>query len=408
MSSITLTKPRRKQSWIEEKIFMGQTLSQYLASLLTPFNIIAGAIILAGLVVAIQRFTQGIGATTNLSDATPWGLWIGVDVMSGVALAAGGYIVATAVYILGLREYYPIARSAILTGLLGYFFVAVGLMFDLGRPWRLPYPIFVSFGFTSVMFSVGWHLFLYLIMLAVEFAPAVFEWLGWRRLREWAVRLTMWATVLGVMLSTLHQAALGGLYLITPTKLHPLWYSSLLPLYFFVSSAFAGLAMVIVESTLSHRAFRDQVAGHGAQLDRLTVGLAKAAALVMFVYLGLKVMGMMQDNTWAYLNSGFGLWYLVELLGFVLLPCLLFLFGSSAGRVGLIRFAAVVAVLGIVLNRVNVSIIAFNWQQAERYVPRWSEFLITIAIITTFIVTYRWIVNRMPVLREHPDYPPVH
>jgi Ni/Fe-hydrogenase subunit HybB-like protein len=396
-------------SWVQDKLFMGQTLGQYLRSLLTPFNAVAGAILLAGLVVTVMRFTQGLAATTNLNDANPWGLWIGFDVMTGVALAAGGYTVASTVYILNLKQYYPIVRPAILTGLLGYIFVVIGLMFDLGRPWRLPYPIFMSFGLTSVMFSVAWHLFLYLIFLFIEFSPALFEWLGWRRLRQWAVRMAVWATVLGVMLSTLHQAALGGLYLLAPGKLHPLWYSSLLPIYFFISSAFAGLSMVMVESSISHRVFRKQLAdGRHANLDHLMVGLARAAALIMFVYFGLKIQGIMQDNTWGYLGTGYGQWFMLELVGFVLLPCALFLVGARQRWMGLIRLAAGLAVFGIVLNRLNIAIFAFNWQFAERYVPRWSEYVITLAIVTAFVLVFRWIVNRMPVLREDPRYPAAH
>ncbi|HZK67885.1 MAG TPA: hypothetical protein VFD42_10155, partial [Chloroflexota bacterium] len=228
MSATLVGKSLPKRSWVEEKIFMGQSFSEYLASLVTPFNIVAGLIVLAGFVLAVQRFTLGIGATTNLNDTNPWGLWIGFDVMTGVALAAGGYTIATSVYIFKLKEFQSIVRPAILTGFLGYAFVVIGLCFDLGRPWRLPYPMVVSAGVTSVMFLVGWHVALYLTCQFVEFSPALFEWLGWKRVRAWAARLALGTTVFGVMLSTLHQSALGGLFLLAPTKLHPLWWSPLI------------------------------------------------------------------------------------------------------------------------------------------------------------------------------------
>ncbi len=396
----------QRRSWVEEKLFMGQTFSEYLRSLVTPFNAIAGTIVLVGLALAVERFTRGLGATTNLTDEYPWGLWIGFDVLCGVALAAGGYTLATTVYVFRLKEYKAVVRPAILTGFLGYFFVVVGLCFDLGRPWRLPYPMVVSMGVTSVMFLVAWHVALYLTCQFVEFSPAVFEWLGWRRFRKWAVRVTLGATIFGVMLSTLHQSALGALFLLAPNKLHPLWYSPLIPISFFVSSIFAGLSMVIIESMISHRAFGDQVDHDGhARLEKLTLGLGKAASVVMFTYLGIKLIGIMHADAWGYLGTPMGLWFLVELVGFVLIPCFLFARGALTGSVRLVRATAVIAVLGIILNRVNVSMVAFNWELPNRYFPRWSEFAITIAILTLFVLTFRWIVNRMPVLYEHPDFP---
>lgn len=345
-------------SWAREKLLMGQTPGDYLRSLLTPFNAVATIILLLGLGVAAVRFTRGLGSTTNLTDTTPWGLWIGFDVLSGVALAAGGYVLASSVYLFGRDDYRPVVRPAILTGFLSYFFVVVGLLFDLGRPWRLPYPIFVTVGgVASVMFLVAWHVFLYLTCQFVELSPAVLEWLGWRKVREWAVKLTIGATILGVMLSTLHQSALGALFLLAPGKFHPLWYSSLLPLFFFVSSIIAGISMVIIESTLSHRIFNGQTGPeHAARLERITLGLGKAASLVLFHYFWLKVIGLIHGNSWALLGTPLGRWFLVEMLGFILLPCFLFLWGAQNRKVALVRFTAALTVIGIIMNRLNVSL----------------------------------------------------
>jgi Ni/Fe-hydrogenase subunit HybB-like protein len=396
----------RPLSWVEEKLFMGQTFSQYARSLVTPFNAVAAVIVLVGLAVAVMRFTQGLASTTNLSDTYPWGLWIGFDVMTGVALAAGGYTLATTVYIFKLDEYRPIVRPAVLTGLLGYFFVVIGLCFDLGRPWRLPFPIIGYFGVTSVMFLVGWHVFLYLTCQFVEFSPAVFEWLGWKRFRAWAVRIALGATIFGVMLSTLHQSALGALFLLAPTKLHPLWYSPLIPINFFISSIFAGISMVIVESTLSHKVFTNQVGGpeHKEKLDKLTVGLAKAASTVMFTYFGIRLIGVMHSDAYGLLGTPLGLWFLLEVAGFVLIPSFVFVYAARRRMMRLIRITAAVTVLGVILNRVDVSMIAFNWQEPVRYFPAWSEFAVTLTIIMLFLLLFRWIVNRMPVLYDHPDF----
>jgi Ni/Fe-hydrogenase subunit HybB-like protein len=329
-------------------------------------------------------------------------------VLCGVALAAGGFVLASAVHLFGLREYRPLVRPAILTGFLGYFFVIVGLCFDLGRPWRLPYPMFVSFGVTSVMFLVGWHVALYLSVQFLEFCPAIFEWLNLKTLRKWVVRLTIGATVFGVILSTLHQSALGALFLLAPGKVHPLWYSPFIPVFFFISSIAAGLSMVVVESMLSHRIFRSQVADHNpAEMDKLVLGLGKAASVVLFTYFSLKWIGVAHGQHWDLLFTPLGYWFLVEVFGFVLLPCLLYALAVRHRSASLVRFASVVTVIGIVLNRLNVSLITFQWDHPQRYFPHWMEFVVTITIVTTALLTFRWIVNRMPVLNEHPRFAPV-
>lgn len=395
--------------WVSDKLLMGLSTQEYLRRLLTPFNLVAAGILAVGLPIIVYRFVFGLGAATNLSQANPWGLWIGFDVLAGVALAAGGYVVASTVYLFGLKHYYPVLRPAVLTGFLGYFFVVVGLMVDLGQPWRIPYPVFYSWGVTSVMFLVAWHVFLYLTVQFLEFCPAVFEWLECRGLRRWAARLTIGATVFGVILSTLHQSALGALFLLAPTKLHPLWYSPFIPVFFFISSIAAGLSMVIVESMLSHRIFHDRLnPQQHVDLDGITLGLGKAASVVLFTYFFLKLLGLADGAGWPLLATPMGRWYLVELLGFVLLPCLLFAHGVRHANVKLVRGTAVLAVLGIVVNRLNVALVALNWNSPDRYVPSWMEIVTSITIVTIGILTFRWIVNRMPVLSADPEYAEDH
>lgn len=393
------------ETWVADKLLLGNSFKGYLRGLLTPFNVIATLVLAVGVPLTFIRFTQGIGAVSNLSDANAWGFWIGMDVLSGVALAAGGFTIGSAVYLFGLKKYRPIVRPAILTGFLGYFFVVVGLCFDLGRPWRLPYPMFVSYGVTSVMFLVGWHVATYLTVQLIEFSPAIFEWLGMKKFRKWAVSLTIGATILGVILSTLHQSALGALFLIAPTKLHPLWYSSLIPLFFFISAVAAGITMVIFESMLSHRIFGCQVSEKDHhQLREITLGLGKGASAVLFTYFCLKWVGVAHDHRWEWLSTPLGSWFMLEVFGFVLAPALLLFYGVRKESVALVRAGAIWAILGIIFNRVNVSMIAFNWNQPERYFPHWMEIAITITIITVGLLTFRFIVRRMPVLYKHPAY----
>lgn len=397
------------QSWLADTLFMGQPFSVYVRGLVTPFNIVAAIILCVGIPVAVIRFTQGLATATNLTDNYPWGLWIGFDVLVGVALAAGGFVLGSAVHLFGMRQYYALVRPAILTGFLGYFFVVIGLCFDLGRCWRLPYPMCVSFGVTSVMFLVGWHVALYLTVQFLEFCPAIFEWLNLKKLRKWVGWLTIGATVFGVILSTLHQSALGALFLLAKGKVHPLWYSPFIPVFFFISAIIAGLSMVIFESMLSHRIFHHQVANHDpAKSDRLVVGLGKAASVLLFTYFCLKWLGVAHGQHWDLLNTSYGHWFLLEVFGFVLLPCLLFALAVRRQSATLVRFTSVLTVLGIVLNRLNVSIITFQWNLEDRYFPHWMEFTVTISIVTVGLLTFRWIVNRMPVLYDHPLYAAEH
>ncbi|MGC3999169.1 MAG: polysulfide reductase NrfD [Anaeromyxobacter sp.] len=210
--------------------------------------------------------------------------------------------------------------------------------------------------------------------------------------------------MLSVIFSTMHQSALGSLFLLMPTKLHPLWYTPYIFIFFFISAIIAGICMVVVESALSHRIFASQVAGHHVDVDRLTLGLGKAGALVMFAYFFLKLQGVIDGHAWPLLATPMGAWFLVEILGFVLLPSLLFAWGARNGRVRVVRVAGVLGVIGIALNRLNVSIVALNWQAPVRYVPSWMEIWVSVTLVTVGVLAFRWIVNRMPILREDPRF----
>ncbi|MBI9110858.1 sulfate respiration complex protein HmcC [Maridesulfovibrio ferrireducens] len=380
-------------------------------SVINTFNVIAGAIIVMGLVITVLRFTKGLGAVTNLDDNNPWGIWIGFDLLCGVALAAGGYTTSAACYIFGLKRFHSAVRPAILTAFLGYALVVFALQYDLGRPWRLPYPIFYQQGTTSLLFEVGLCVMLYLTVLFIEFTPAMFEWLGMKKLRAVVVKLTLALTIFGVVLSTLHQSSLGALYTIAPSKLHPLWYSPYLPVFFFVSSIAAGLSMVIFEGTLSHkklhRMMDEEYLKHH---DGVVLGFGKAASLVLFAYFAIKMIGLAYDNNWHYLTSGYGLWFMVEMIGFVVLPCFLFALGVREKNMSIIKKAAIITVLGIVLNRFNVSLVAFNYHlpSSERYFPTLMEIGISIFVVTLGVVIFRFITTRMPIFFEHPDYKGEH
>ncbi|MDH3997182.1 MAG: polysulfide reductase NrfD, partial [Desulfobulbaceae bacterium] len=308
---------------------VGQDLWEFLreelkpkGKLLTPFNLISGPIILLGLVLIILRFTKGLGATTNLSQEFPWGIWIGFDVVTGVAFAAGAYIVTFMVYVLRMDKYHSIVRATVLNGFLAYVFYAGALTLDLGRPWKIINPIIGnSFGVSSVLFLVAWHFLLYMMAQFIEFSPAVAEWLGLKKLRKILGSLTVGAVIFGICLSMLHQSGLGALFLLAPAKIHPLWYTEYIPVLFIVSSVFAGMSIVIIEGTISHRAFSHLIStkNHAEHMD-IMVGLSRLAAAALFVYFFMKILVLVHSMQFHLLMTPMGYLYLVEVIGFVVLP----------------------------------------------------------------------------------------
>jgi Ni/Fe-hydrogenase subunit HybB-like protein len=376
--------------------------------LLTPFNVITGAVMLLGAAILVLRFAKGLGAIMGDHQEHPWGLWIGFNVITGVAFAGGAYVVTFMVYVMRMELYRPIVRVTVLNGFLAYVFYAGALLLDLGRPWNVVNPIIGnSFGVSSVLFLVAWHFMLYMIAELVEFSPAVAEWLGWPRMRRLVSRLGVGAVVLGITLSSLHQSGLGALYLMAKGKVHPLWYTEFLPILFLVSSVFAGLSLVIVIASAAPRLFAARAGErYRGSLQPILLGLGKVCAASMFVYLGLKVLVLVHGKEWAYLATGMGRLWLLEVVGLTLVPWLLFTSGVRRGQVRLVQAGAVVALLGIILNRLNVTTFAFRWYAAEHYVPTWMELVVIFAVIFAQIWVFRWVVNRMPVLDHAPEEHP--
>lgn len=370
--------------------------------LLTPFNIISVPVILLGIVLIVIRFWKGLGSITNLSQDVPWGLWIGFDVVTGVAFAGGAYVLTFMVYILRMEKYHSIVRATVLNGFLAYLFYAGALLLDLGRPWNVVNPIIGnSFGTSSVLFLVAWHFMLYMLAELIEFSPAVAEWLGAERARRILKKLTVGAVIFGITLSTLHQSGLGALFLMAKGKIHPLWYSEFIPILFFVSSIFAGLSMVIFEGSITHRVFAHQlVAGSHKSHANILRGLAKICTMAMFAYLFLKVLDLIHAQNVDMLFTSWGLWYLIEVVGFVMLPMVLFMRGVKTGGTFVIKAASFMTLVGIILNRLNISVIGFNWEAVDRYIPTWMEFEVTFAVLFLEIWIFRWVLNRLPVLRS--------
>jgi Ni/Fe-hydrogenase subunit HybB-like protein len=364
-------------------------------SKLTFWTSIFWLIMGTGLVSAIIRFGWGLGASTHLSDQFPWGLWVGFDVVCGVGLASGGFVVAASVYIFNLEHYRPILRPAILTAFLGYILVVVGLMFDLGRPWNVWHPI-IMWNPHSVMFEVGWCVMLYSTVLALEFSPIIFEKLKFERPQKILHTITIPMVILGVVLSTLHQSSLGSLFLILPEKVYPLWYSSSLPYLFFTSAVAVGPAMVIIESFLSSRAFHREI-----EIDILSQ-IAKVSVVALAIYLVLKVEDINSMKLWPYIfNFNFeGLMYWSEIgLGVILPMILLFNPRVRSSSKGLF-LSALLIVMGFVFNRLNIAITSIERSAGTVYFPSWSEISITLMIVGLGFAIFRLAVLYLPIFPE--------
>jgi len=374
----------------------------------TPFNMITIPIIMAGIVIIVIRFANGIGAVTNLTQEVPWGLWIGFDVVTGVAFAGGAYVITFMVYILNIDKYRPIVRVTVLNGFLAYVFYAGALLLDLGKPWNVINPIIGNnFGVSSVLFLVAWHFLLNMIAQLIEFSPTIAEWLGAKKARKILAGMTVGAVIFGITLSTLHQSGLGALYLMAKEKIHPLWYSEFIPILFFVSSIFAGLSMVIFEGSISQKVFSDQISeenheGHNGIIQ----GLSKICAFTLLVYFFLQIVVFVHGKHWNYMDSGWGLWYLTEMIGFVIGPMILYFIAYRKGNINLVKVAALVCMVGVIINRLNITVIGFKWDAVNHYVPSWMEIVVTLAVLSIEMWIFRWIVRRMPVLRESPSWVP--
>ncbi len=342
----------------------------------TFWRIVLVGVLIGGLYSTYLRFFHGLGASTNLSDQFPWGLWIGFDVLCGVALAAGGFTISAIVYVFHIERFRPIIRPTILTAFLGYSLVVVAIMFDLGRSDRIWHPL-IMWNPRSVMFEVGWCVMLYSTVLALEFSPAVFQKLGWAKPLKVVKSLMIPLVIAGVVLSSLHQSSLGTLYLIVPGKLYPLWYSPLLPFFFFVSAVALGCAMTIFESFLSFRAF-----GRRLELPLLS-DLGKVIVWVLSMFLVLRVQDLIHRGVVPLaLGSNYEarLFQAEMILGVIAPIIFLAIPKIRQNQLGLF-VSSLMVISGFIFNRLNVSITGMERAAGFSYMPSLSEAAVTLSIV---------------------------
>lgn len=358
---------------------------------MTGWRPIATILILAGAVAATARFAFGLGATTNLSDAFPWGLWIGFDFL-GIGLAASGFTIVAAVNLFHAKEYEPIVRPAILTAFIGYLLVVLVLIIDLGRPDHFWHPL-VMWNPHSVMCEISWCLMLYTTVLSLEFAPIVLEKFNIHAPIKWIHAISLPLMIFGVLLSTLHQSSFGSLYLIVPNRLHALWYTPLLPVLFFVSCIASGISMVILESLILSRGGRDYLP------TPLRANLAKIIAVTLAVYVVVRLQDLLargalrELTTLTYYSLAF---YAELLIGFVIPFALLLVERIRTSRRGLYA-ASLMVVVGFAFNRMNTAITGLEQYPTQTYFPSLIEVFIMLGITAVGFSAFALIVKHFPI-----------
>ena len=358
----------------------------------TFWKIVFLALMAAGLYSTVVRFTQGLGRSTNLNDQFPWGIWIGFDVLCGVMLAAGGFTLTAAVHILNIKRLRPIVRPTILTAFLGYVLVCVALLYDLGKPYNIWHPLIMR-NPHSVMFEVAYCVMLYTTVLSLEFAPIVLERFNLQKPLKVIKAVLIPLVILGVILSTLHQSSLGTLYLIMPEKLHPFWYSPLLPVFFFLSAIAVGLAMTIFESSMSAKHF-------GRQLELpILRELGRVLMVVLSLYAILRFEDLLHRGMLAKLfQPGYEMYlFWLEVSLSLIVPLLLLSQKRVRSTAQGLYLASVLVVLGFITNRLNVSITGLEGSAGMHYVPKWTEVAVTGAIIAAGFALFGLAAKYLPI-----------
>ncbi len=351
--------------------------------------------------VGITRFIYGLGVTTNLTDATPWGFWIGFDVMAGVALAGGGFVITAIFYIMKKEEFHHLVKPAVLTAFLGYIAVIFGLMFDLGLPWNI-WHMMIYWNPHSPLFEVGWCVMLYTTVLLLEFSPVPLEEFSrYAKIRAFLMKFRFVFVMVGIMLSTLHQSSLGSLFLIMPFKIHPLWYSEIMPILFFISAISLGLMMVSFESLATHWLYRRKPE------TKLVAKLGKIAVWVLGIYFAVKMidiaiageLGLIFNGSWE------GGLFIAEMLISIIFPVIIFSIPRLREKTGWQSLGSFMVVFGMIFNRINVGGITMLSSTGDAYVPAWTEIIISFGVVSTVALVFLFVIEHFHIWGEKPVHP---
>ena len=372
-------------------------MTRFITSKITLWRILVGLIFAAGAWATYLRFVKGFQVATNLSNAQPWGIWVGVATLCGVGLSAGGFAIAGAVYLLGMERYRPVLRAAVVIAFLGYLSVLLGYAWELGLPWNFWHPI-VMWNRASVLFEVVWCITLYTTVLALEFSPALAEKLPWKPVREWYLRwhrrILIALVLIGVLLSSLHQSYLGGLFIIFKGKMYPLWYSNYQTTLFYMSAIPAGMAMVIMALYLSVRSLE-------VRIDmRILDDFSRIIAPLLVIFALFRFADLSKQHALGYMFLPVveTAYFWLEIALFVAVPLVLFNLPQVRRQPVGLYWASAVTIAGFMVHRINVSITSLERATHAGYVPKWPEMAVTIMLVTAAVLAFRAAVLHLKIL----------
>jgi Ni/Fe-hydrogenase subunit HybB-like protein len=369
-----------------------------------PFRVLAALFAIGGVLIVYRLFT-GLGRITAMNDGYPWGLWIAFDVVTGTALACGGYAVALLVYVLNKGKYHPLVRPAVLTSALGYSLAGVGVALDIGRWWNIwRVPIFVwHWNLNSVLLEVALCIMAYTFVLWIELSPAFLEKAEQSRVpavkrfaaktRPAIEKALLWIIALGILLPTMHQSSLGALMLIAGPRLHPLWNTGWLPLLFLMSCIAMGYAAVVFEASLSSWLFKRKA-------DRqMLAGLSQAIVPLGTAYVGLRLLDIAGRGQLAALFAFdvFSAMVLLE-LALIVVAVGLLLGDERRQRLGNLFRAAMLFMLAGSVYRFDTYLVAFRPGAHWSYFPSAGEILITLGLVAGELMAFILIVKLFPIL----------
>jgi Ni/Fe-hydrogenase subunit HybB-like protein len=362
---------------------------------LTWWDLTLLAVMAIGVVLAVVRYAGGIASVANINNAYPWGWWVGYGIMTMIAVGGVGFTITLLVEVLGVHRFHPLLRPAVLMALLCYAGAIIMLMVELGRPWMV-WMILVSWAPTAALYEVGWCAFLYLSVLAFEFAQVPLEELGWGRVLRVTRVIYMPLMLLGVTLSHLHQSSLGTLMTLIPHKINVLWWSEQLPLLYLFSAMMAGPALAILEYLAAARWLgfepRMEMLAALARIEAWLVGLFLAFQIGDLVSRG--AVGAMLSGTW------FALSFWVEIGLGLLLPLVLLILPEVRQSRGGLAMASSLIIGGVLLHRLNVTVIGLRVRHWETYVPSLGEFGITLGITAGAMFVFGVLVRILPIHEE--------
>jgi Ni/Fe-hydrogenase subunit HybB-like protein len=359
---------------------------------LTTGKAVLYILLVLGLIAACARMFLGLGATTNLNDAYPWGLWISFDVLAGVALAAGGFTMTAAIYIFNLKKFEPLLRPAKLSAFVGYLVFVVGLFFDLGQPWRIWHPL-IMWNPHSVLFEVSWCVMLYTTVLAIDLFIIGLERYGQESWIKFFRQIYLFLVVAAVMLSTLHQSSLGALFLLMPQKMSDLWATQAIGPLFFASAVIGGMSVITLESLIASRVYR-----RPPEIGILS-DLGKGLGIALLIYFAMKVTDLYARGTAVWVWDKPHFFFFVELFGTVALPALLLSFPEIRRTEKGLYWTSGLAAFGVVLNRFNVSLTGYIGYRQFGYFPSAVEIIITAALVAMAILIFDLGMRYLPI---HP------